>query len=83
MTKSSLTLLIIGLTKLISFGQESPTTESQPKAEPEALAPGDHTRTVLFGEQKRTYLFHVLKDYVPKKPAPVCWRCTEWRWMSR
>ena len=71
MTKSLLTLLIIGLTTLISFGQESPTTESPPKAEPEALGPGDHTRTVLMGEQKRTYLIHVPKEHDPKKPVPV------------
>ena len=35
------------------------------------LGPGDHTRTVLMGEQKRTYLVHVPKDYDPKKPTPV------------
>ncbi|MCY2963507.1 MAG: prolyl oligopeptidase family serine peptidase [Planctomycetota bacterium] len=35
------------------------------------LGPGDHTRTVLMGEQKRTYLFHVPKDYDSKKPVPV------------
>ena len=71
MTKSLLTLLIIGLTTLISFGQESPTTESTPNVKPEALGPGDHTRTVLIGEQKRTYLIHVPKDYDPKKPVTV------------
>lgn len=37
----------------------------------EALGPGDHTRTIMIGEQKRTYLVHVPKDYDPKKPAPV------------
>lgn len=35
------------------------------------LGPGDHARTLLMGEQKRTYLIHVPKDYDPKKPAPV------------
>ena len=36
-----------------------------------ALGPGDHTRTLMMGEQKRTYLVHVPKGYNPKKPAPV------------
>ena len=40
-------------------------------AQPEAIGPGDHTRTIMMGEQKRTYIFHVPKDYDPKKPAPV------------
>jgi polyhydroxybutyrate depolymerase len=71
MAKSLLTLLIIGLTTLISFGQERPTTESTPKADPEVLGSGDHTRGVLMGEQKRKYLVHVPKDYDPKKPAAV------------
>ena len=35
------------------------------------LGPGDHTRTLMMGEQKRTYLVHVPKGYDPKKPAPV------------
>ena len=35
------------------------------------LGPGDHTRTIIMGEQKRTYLVHVPKDDDPKKPAPV------------
>ena len=40
-------------------------------AQPEAIGPGDHTRTITMGDQKRTYLVHVPKDYDPKKPAPV------------
>jgi polyhydroxybutyrate depolymerase len=40
-------------------------------AQPETFGPGDHTRTLMMGEQKRTYLVHVPKDYDPKKPAPV------------
>ncbi len=62
MAKSLLTLIIIGLTTQISFGQESSTKESPPNVKPEALGSGDHTRTVLIGEQKRTYLIHVPKD---------------------
>jgi polyhydroxybutyrate depolymerase len=40
-------------------------------AQPDPLGPGDHTRTLMMGEQKRTYLVHVPKGYDPKKPAPV------------
>lgn len=71
MTKSLLMLLIIGLTPLISFSQESSTTESPPNVKPQALGLGDHTRTLMMGEQKRTYLVHVPNDYDPKKPTPV------------
>ena len=35
------------------------------------LGPGDHTRTVMMGEQERTYLAHVPESYDPKKPTPV------------
>jgi len=40
-------------------------------AQPATFGPGDHTRTLMMGEQKRTYLVHVPKGYDPKKPAPV------------
>ena len=71
MTKSLRTLFIFGLTTLISFGQESPPTESPPKAEPEALGPGDHTRTLQGDGWQRSYLVHVPPQYDPKKPTPV------------
>jgi polyhydroxybutyrate depolymerase len=67
MTKFLLTLLLVGMTTLISFGQENPKKEA-PLA---AIGLGDHTRTVMMGEQKRTYLVHIPKDYDPKKPASV------------
>jgi len=40
-------------------------------AQPDPLGPGDHTRTLMMGEQKRTCIVHVPKGYDPKKPAPV------------
>jgi polyhydroxybutyrate depolymerase len=40
-------------------------------AEPEMLKPGDYSRSVKMGEQKRMYLVHVPKNYDPKKPTPV------------
>jgi polyhydroxybutyrate depolymerase len=71
MTKSSVThftlaLLLLGLTARMSLAREEPA-----KAKPEPLGPGDHTRSLTVGEQKRTYLVHVPKGYDPKKPAPV------------
>jgi polyhydroxybutyrate depolymerase len=35
------------------------------------LGAGDHTRTLDFGDQKRTFLVHIPKSYDPKKPTPV------------
>jgi polyhydroxybutyrate depolymerase len=40
-------------------------------AEPEKLKPGDSTRSVKVGEQKRTYHVHVPKNYDAGKPTPV------------
>jgi len=40
-------------------------------AQPYPLGPGDHTRTLMMGAQKRTYLVHIPQGYDPKKPAPV------------
>ena len=71
MTQFALTVLVVGLTTLVSFGQDRPAKEAPPKASTDPLGPGDHTRTLMMGEQKRTYLVHVPKDYDPKKPTPV------------
>lgn len=67
----TLALHLVLLVTLLSFGQESPTKEAQPKLQSNALSPGDHTRSLLVGEQKRTYLVHVPKGYDSKKPAPM------------
>jgi polyhydroxybutyrate depolymerase len=40
-------------------------------AQTDPLGPGDHTRTIMMGEQKRTYLVHVPKGYDPKTPTSV------------
>ena len=48
-----------------SIAQEASPTNNDP------LGPGDHTCTLMMGDQKRTYLVHVPKDYDSKKPAPV------------
>ena len=40
-------------------------------AQPEPLAPGDHTRTLMMGEQQRTYLVHIPKGYDLNKPGAV------------
>ena len=64
MKKSVITLALIGLVASSAFAQDTPK-QSDP------LGLGDHTRTLMMGEQKRTYLVHVPKGYDPKKPAPV------------
>ena len=71
MTKSLLTLLIIGLMTPNTFGHEQPPKESHSNDEPKTLGPGDHTRTLMMGEQERTYLVHIPQSYDPNKPSPV------------
>jgi polyhydroxybutyrate depolymerase len=64
MKQSVITMALIGVVASSAFAQDTPK-----QADP--LGPGDHTRTLMMGEQKRTYLVHVPKGYDPKKPAPV------------
>jgi polyhydroxybutyrate depolymerase len=64
MYKSVIALFVVGLTACLTHAQDTPK-------QTEALGPGDHTRTLLNGDQKRAYLIHVPKEYDPKKPAPV------------
>lgn len=71
MTQFGLRALVVVLMTLVSFGQDRPSKEAPRKASTDPLGPGDHTRTLMMGEQKRTYLVHVPKDYDPKKPTPV------------
>ena len=65
MKNSVIALLLFGLVAHSTFAQDTPSKQPAP------LGPGDHTRTLMMGEQKRTYLVHVPKGYDPKKPAPV------------
>src|SRR4051794_28980721 len=65
MKNSAFTLVLVGLMAPLAFGQVS-----LPK-QPEPLGPGNHTRTLMMGEQKRIFLIHVPKGYDPKKPALV------------
>jgi polyhydroxybutyrate depolymerase len=71
MTQFALTVLFVGLTALVSVGQDRRAKEAPAKANTDPLGPGDHTRTLKMGEQKRTYLVHVPTGYDPKKPTPV------------
>ena len=59
------TLFVVGLTTLNLYGQDSSTTQ------PEALSSGTHTRTLIVGEQERTYLVHIPPSYDSEKPTPV------------
>lgn len=62
--RQSIMAVMVSLLATSSFAQDTPR-------HPEPLGPGDHTRTLMMGEQKRTYLVHVPKSYDPKKPMPV------------
>lgn len=70
-TRLAVALLMAGLTTPTSSGQEGPAEQSQPEAQPAPLGPGDHTRSLTMGEQKRSYLIHVPQGYDPQNPAPV------------
>ena len=62
--RTSLTTLLIGLLAASAPAQDPPK-------QPDPLGPGDHTRTLMMGGLKRTYLVHVPKGYDPKTPTPV------------
>jgi polyhydroxybutyrate depolymerase len=64
MRQSVITLALAGLLASSAFARDTPK-------QTDPLGPGDHTRTLVMGEQKRTYLVHVPKGYDSKKPAPV------------
>ena len=64
MDKSVIVSFVLGLMACLASAQDTPK-------QLEPLGPGDHTRTITMGEQKRTYLVHVPKGYDPKKPTPV------------
>src|SRR3954454_3613204 len=57
-------LFLAGMVARLTYAQDTPKSS-------DLLGPGDHTRTLMMGEQKRTYLVYVPKGYDPKKPAPV------------
>jgi polyhydroxybutyrate depolymerase len=62
--QKSLLVVLIGLLASSALAQDT-------SKQPDLLGPGDHTRTLLIGEQKRTYLVHVPTGYDPEKPVPV------------
>lgn len=64
MKQAVITLALVGLLAHSALAQDT-LKQSEP------LGPGDHTRTLMMGEQKQTYLVHIPKDYDPKKPASV------------
>jgi polyhydroxybutyrate depolymerase len=40
-------------------------------ADPDTLGPGDHSRTLIVGDLKRTYLVHVPRSYDGTRAYPV------------
>jgi len=61
----TLTLLLVVVSCRASIAQEEQPKQADP------FGPGDHTRALTMGEQRRTYLAHVPKGHDPSKPAPV------------
>jgi polyhydroxybutyrate depolymerase len=56
--------LLLALLALSANAQDAPKPA-------DALGPGDHSRSLMQGEQKRSYRVHVPKNYDPKRAAPV------------
>ena len=81
MTKSafirlSLSFLLLGLLGLGTSAedvppQKAPPQDATPPAQPAPLDAGNHTRSLMMGTRKRTYLVHVPPGYDPQKPTPV------------
>src|SRR5258708_39357389 len=61
-----LSLLLFGLITGHLFAEE----KSEP-LESAGLSSGDHERSLMIDEQKRSYLIHVPESYDPKKRTPV------------
>ena len=70
-TRIVLTILILTLATGLSYGQETPPPEVSPKTPVAITRPGNYSRSLMVGQQKRTYLVHVPKNYDPKTPTPV------------
>lgn len=67
-TKGTTFALTLFLLFLLCYAAVAQDTAVQPAR---ALAPGDHYRSLMMGQQKRLYLVHVPKNYDPKQPAQV------------
>ena len=70
-TRVSLTILIVQLATGLACGQEAPVPEISRKTPAPLTRPGNHSRTLTVGQQKRTYLVHIPKGYDPKTPTPI------------
>ena len=70
-SRITLALLFVGLLSLVAFAQETPPQQAPPPAQPGSLGSGNHTRSLMMGTRKRTYLVHVPPGYDPQKPTPV------------
>lgn len=70
-TQILLTVFIPLLGNGFSLGQEAPPPAASSKSPSAMTRPGNYSRSLVVGQQKRTYLVHVPKDYDPKTPTPV------------
>jgi polyhydroxybutyrate depolymerase len=64
--RSVLSLLLFGMMTGHLVGDDKP---DQPNIS--TLGPGDHERSLMIGEQERSYLIHIPEIYDPQKRTPV------------
>lgn len=63
--------ILLGLMSQLGTAEEASTKPADAKLVAESLTVGDHTRHLMIGDRKRTYIVHVPPGYDPKTPTPV------------
>ena len=67
----SCAFLLLVLSPFTVFGQDPSTPVPESGRAHESLRSGDHVRTLMMGDRKRSYLVHIPECYDPDKPMPV------------
>lgn len=62
--------LLAALPLMVLLCRASLSQDAPPK-KADSIGSGDHSRSLMMGEQERSYLIHVPKNYDPEKPTPV------------
>ncbi len=71
MIKKPVLLLILSIFLLMACRLADRRSASTPTPSPEAIQPGDVTRTLHHDEHERSYIIHVPPDYDSDQPTPV------------
>lgn len=64
-------IVVLGSTSELGRTEEAPTASTVQSVIATPLTPGDHSRYLYSGAEKRSYILHVPPGYDPKKPTPV------------